>query len=139
MTFMHDDFHALSHEITREEGFKYLVWNEIFDGTNPDSVPDSNKPIVQIWEPWKAVTDGWKPIMKNATSQGYQTILSTSWYLDLISYPYSDDRKYADWANYYEVNPTDFDGTVEEKARVLGGEGTYWSEYIDSTGIVQLF
>lgn len=113
------------YEITREEGFNYLVWNEIFDGSKPDSVPDEIKPIVQIWEPWEAVTDGWKPTMKNATSQGYKAILSTSWYLDLISYPYSDDRKFADWANYYEVNPTDFNGTEEEKARVLGGEGTY--------------
>ena len=55
----------------------------------------------------------------------------------LVSYTTQHKSKISSLlTNYYQNDPTDFDGTDEEKARVLGGEGTYWSEYIDSTGIV---
>ena len=54
--------------------------------------------------------------------------------MDLIYYP-SDGRS-GDWAKYYKTNPTNFNGTEEQKSKVLGGEGAYWSEFVDTTGIV---
>ena len=72
----------------------------------------------------------WEPIMQKITSEGYQAILSTTWYLDLIKYPAGG--KQADWTKYYATNPTNFTGG--DKSLVIGGEGAWWTEYIDSRG-----
>ena len=49
---------------------------------------------------WKG---DWKAEMAAITAQKFRALLSTPWYLDLISYG-------ADWHNYYMVEPLAFNG-----------------------------
>lgn len=42
--------------------------------------------------------------MANVTSSGYQTLLSTPWYLNRISYG-------QDWRGHYKADPQDFEGS----------------------------
>lgn len=41
--------------------------------------------------------------MANVTASGYQTLLSTPWYLNFISYG-------QDWQGHYKADPQDFKG-----------------------------
>lgn len=41
--------------------------------------------------------------MANVTASGYQTLLSTPWYLNRISYG-------QDWQGHYKADPQDFKG-----------------------------
>ena len=132
------------YDISEKYNFSYIVWNE---AEGFDDEPEFNdldmrtkkeqKPVVHNWMPWgpsDEVARFWRPVAENATAEGYQLIQSAGWYLDLIKYPedgYSDD-----WRFFYENDPRDFDGTNEQKELVLGGEGAWWTEYIDSTGVV---
>merc|ERR1712226_550491 len=86
--------------------------------------------------PWGAnVTTGWQPIAEQATKEKYDILLSATWYLDLVSYP--EDGHSPDWTKYYNTNPSDFEVENDEQYnQVLGGEGAWWTEYIDSSGIV---
>lgn len=40
---------------------------------------------------------------------------------------------------YYQCDPTDFEGTEQQKQLVLGGEATMWGEYVDGTNLIPLF
>lgn len=55
-------------------------------------------------------------------------ILSACWYLDHIEYG-------TDWSKYYNCYPREFDGTPQEKARILGGIAALWSEFVDATNV----
>ena len=122
------------YEICKKLGLKYQVWDEVFSKPEEGEEIDENLTI-HIWKPWGAhVFTGWQPKMKAATKAGYNTVLSTTWYLDLMYYPSTGHR--LDWTKFYHTDPTDFNGSEEEKARVLGGEGCYWTEYVDSSGVV---
>lgn len=37
--------------------------------------------------------------------------------------------------SYYYCDPRGFNGTEEEKARVLGGVAAMWGEYVDGTNL----
>lgn len=52
---------------------------------------------------WKGNQQQYKSEMANVTSVGYQTLLSTPWYLNRISYG-------QDWQGHYKADPQDFDG-----------------------------
>ena len=121
------------YNITKSVGFDYIVWNEVFDGTDPNSIPDELKPIVQIWEPWgPELTNGWKETMKMATESGYKAILSTNWYLDLFKYPSE-----LAFEKFYKIDPRNFGSTSEQaKKNVIGGETAYWIEYADGSSVV---
>ena len=50
-----------------------------------------------------------------ATAAGHRVLLSSPWYLNYISYG-------IDWPKYYEIDPQEFGGTLQQKRLVIGGE-----------------
>ncbi|KAL7672241.1 hypothetical protein ACOME3_007134 [Neoechinorhynchus agilis] len=80
-----------------------------------------NSTVFQIWR--SSIN------YKQLLSSGYRIIISFPWYLDLISYG-------EDWIKYYQFEPLDFDGSAEDKSRVLGGESCIWAEYVDDTNAI---
>jgi len=79
--------------------------------------------VIDVWR------GSWQSTIAATTAAGYQSILASPWYLNYISYG-------NDWVNYYKVEPTDFNGTPKQKALVVGGECTFWGEFIDATNLL---
>ncbi|VDD95766.1 unnamed protein product [Enterobius vermicularis] len=81
--------------------------------------------------------------MNSVTKAGHHAILSSCWYLNYIKY--GNDWGYLENSNlrlrgmYYQCDPTDFEGTEQQKQLVLGGEATMWGEYVDGTNLIPLF
>jgi hexosaminidase len=101
-------------ELVTKHGKKAVGWDEVFHPGLPKDI------VIQSWR---------GPETLAATArQGYMSILSNGYYLDLMQ-PAS---------RHYEVDP---DGgaaatlTPEQKARILGGEACMWSEYVTSENV----
>ena len=97
-------------ELVVKRGKTPIGWDEIL-------VPGVSKNImIQSWRGTEALA--------TAAKEGYRGILSNGYYIDL------------GWsaARHYAVDPMGgaaADLTLEEKARILGGEATMWSEYVN--------
>lgn len=52
--------------------------------------------------------------------QGYRTLLSSPWYLNLGGFAAPD------WEAYYSVEPTAFGGSPQQQQLVIGGEARPW-------------
>jgi hexosaminidase len=97
-------------KMVNKHGKATIGWDEIF-------VPGAPKDIViHSWRGPKALAE--------AAKQGYQGILSNGYYIDLM------------WsaARHYAIDPLSGDAaalSAEEQKRVLGGEATMWSEYVN--------
>ncbi len=91
-----------------------MGWDEVLQPDTPRDV------VIHSWRGQKALAA--------AARQGNRVLLSNGYYIDL-SQPASD---------HYLVDPLGGDGanlTAEEKARVLGGEATMWSELVTAENI----
>ncbi|XP_072167087.1 beta-hexosaminidase subunit alpha-like isoform X1 [Diadema setosum] len=99
----------------------YAVWQEVIDN-QVKVLPDT---VVHVWK------NPYISELANVTAKGFQTLLSTPWYLNYVESPYSQD-----WKSYYGVEPTAFNGTAAQKALVIGGEVCMWGEYVDSTNVI---
>ncbi|KAH9393890.1 hypothetical protein TYRP_021422 [Tyrophagus putrescentiae] len=104
----------------------YIVWQEVFD--NNGTLKEDT--VVHVWLPWGAnAGDSWKAEMEKVVGRGFHAILSSPWYVDIISYGH-------DWTRYYEVEPMAFNATEEAKKLVLGGEACLWGEYINGANVI---
>jgi hexosaminidase len=104
-------------EILAKHGKLVMGWEEIMTDKMPTSA---------LIHSWKGVNEGVEggSSLFNAAKKGYKTVLSNGFYIDLMQ-PASD---------HYVVNPIPKNNnlTVEESARILGGEATMWSELTTS-------
>ncbi|VDK75487.1 unnamed protein product [Litomosoides sigmodontis] len=104
------------------KGKKFLVWQEAVSGaTSTLNDTTSGNLIAQIWKNIKDI--------EYVTQMGYYAILSACWYLDSIT-------STADWKLYYSCDPQDFNGSVEQKHRVIGGEAALWGEWVDESNVI---
>jgi hexosaminidase len=92
----------------QKNGKIMMGWDEIFQPDLPKDV------VIHSWRGQKALAE--------AARQGYMSVLSNGYYIDLI-FPASQ---------HYAVDPVPADTTLtaEEQKRVLGGEATMWSEWV---------
>lgn len=108
-----------------------IGWQELFD--NGLAIPPST--IVNVWKyhnsPVKPSPGAptWQGEMANVTAAGYLALLSSPWYLNVISYG-------VDWPQFYLAEPLNFTGNAAQKALVLGGELSMWGEWVDATNLV---
>lgn len=114
------DNHALqSHfnqrllKILQKHGKRMMGWDEIFQPDLPKDV------VIHSWRGQQALAE--------AARRGYEGILSNGYYIDLI-FPTSD---------HYLNDPVPEGSTLTpaESARVLGGEATMWSEWVNQDTI----
>ncbi|KAK8382855.1 hypothetical protein O3P69_011424 [Scylla paramamosain] len=103
---------------------RYLVWQDVFD--KGVSLPNST--VVQVWQDGDYPEDFMAEI-DAVTSEGFFTILSSCWYLNLDTFG-------SDWFDYYSCEPHDFEGSEAQKQLVLGGEACVWTEYEDRTNLI---
>ena len=91
-----------------------MGWDEVLQPDTPRDV------VIQSWRGPKALAE--------AARQGNRVLLSNGYYIDLNK-PASE---------HYLVDPLGGDGAslnAEQKARVLGGEATMWSEFVTPENI----
>ncbi|KAJ6664103.1 hypothetical protein lerEdw1_008318 [Lerista edwardsae] len=108
-------------DIVSSYGKGYVVWQEVLDNAvklKPDTV-------IHVW---KENAGPYSKEMAQVTKAGYRALLSAPWYLNHITYG-------QDWLQIYQVEPLDFEGTLEQKALVIGGEACMWGEYVDVTNL----
>ncbi len=95
--------------ILQKHGKQMEGWDEILSPALPKSI------VIQSWRGQKSLAA--------AVRLGYQGILSSGWYLDLMQ-PASE---------YYLIDPIDQEAAAlspEEQKRILGGEAAMWSEWV---------
>ncbi|XP_075694371.1 beta-hexosaminidase subunit beta isoform X2 [Rhinoderma darwinii] len=98
----------------------YMVWQEVFD--NHDKLkPDT---VVEVWK-----ESDYQQEMVAVTAAGFQVLLTAPWYLNRISYG-------QDWIKAYGVEPTNFNGTAQQKQLVIGGEACLWGEFVDASNLI---
>ncbi|XP_036435833.1 beta-hexosaminidase subunit beta isoform X1 [Colossoma macropomum] len=98
----------------------YMVWQEVFD----NGVKLKADTQLHVWKEKPPYHDE----MARITAAGFQTLLSSPWYLNRISYG-------QDWLGIYKADPQNFNGTAEQKKLVIGGEACLWGEYVDATNL----
>jgi len=104
----------------KKQGKQLMGWEEIM-------TKDMSKEA--IIHAWKAVSPGkeLESALVRAAKSGFKTVLSTGYYIDLML---SVDSHYLN-----DPMPKNVVFTEEEKARILGGEATMWSELVTPLNI----
>lgn len=104
----------------KKHGKQLMGWEEIM-------TKDMSKEA--IIHSWRGAHEGMKPgeSLINAVKNGYKTVLSNGYYIDLM---FSVDSHYLNDPMPKGVSLTDV-----EKARILGGEATMWTELATPTTI----
>lgn len=121
---------------------RMVFWEEVFQFNNPVSArpPFSPRPlqypkaVAQIW--YSATEKARNEALARYTAAGHEVLLSSCWYLNYHSYG-------ADWkepgarsgGQFYYCDPRGFEGSEEQKKRVLGGVAALWGEFVDGTNL----
>ncbi len=88
-----------------------------------EEIMTENMPKSALIHSWRGVNEGLEPgqSLVEAVKNGYQTILSNGYYIDLL----------LSVEDHYVVDPMpSVELTEEEASRILGGETTMWSELV---------
>lgn len=101
-------------ELVTKHGKSTIGWDEVLVPGVPNTV------VIQSWRGAESLSA--------AAKQGYRGILSNGYYIDL------------GWsaARHYAVDPMSGAAanlSPEEKERILGGESTMWSEYVNAENV----
>jgi hexosaminidase len=94
--------------IVSKHGKRMEGWDEILDPSLPKDI------LIQSWRGQKSLAQ--------AARQGYDGVLSSGWYLDLMQSA----------ATHYAVDPMDKESatlSADEAKHILGGEAAEWAEY----------
>lgn len=103
--------------VTRTLHKKPIVWQELFDsGLNLPS-----ETVVDVWQNWNDI-----PVRERATLK-HDILLSSCWYLDHLD---------EDWNSFYKCDPRAFNGTEQQKVRVVGGHASMWGERVDENNFM---
>ena len=106
-------FNKRIQKILEKYGKKMIGWDEILSNELPKST------MIHSWQG--------KEGMMTAAKNGYYSILSNGYYIDLcqsmVDHYYNDPL------------PENLDLTSEQKKFILGGEATMWAELVDSINI----
>ncbi len=107
-------------KILSKHGKSVMGWEEIMTDKMPTSA------LIHSWRGVNEGTSGGSSLVK-AAKKGHQTVLSNGYYIDLMQ----------SVSDHYLVDPMpkSFNLTTEEKARILGGEATMWSELVTPLNI----
>ncbi|HNR67597.1 MAG TPA: family 20 glycosylhydrolase [bacterium] len=95
-------------ELLTKYGKKMVGWDEILHPGMPRNI------VIQSWRGKEALIQ--------AARQGYQSILSNGYYIDLM--------QPTDFHYLNDPLPADTPLTAEEAKRILGGEATSWAELV---------
>lgn len=107
-------FNIKLEKILARYGKSLMGWEEIMT---------DNMPKTALIHSWKGVNEGMEPgeSLVKAVKNGYQTILSNGYYIDLM----------LSVEDHYLVDPMpQLTLSDEEAKRILGGEATMWSELV---------
>jgi hexosaminidase len=102
-------FNGRVNAILRKHGKRMVGWDEVLAPGLPKDV------LIHSWRGPESLAE--------AAKQGYQGILSNGYYLDLNLHA----------SEHYASDPIPPGSTLtpEQRARILGGEATMWSEFLD--------
>jgi len=100
-------------KMLEKNGKNMMGWDEILQ-------PDL--PKATVIHSWRG-----RDYLYNSAKQGYQTVLSNGYYIDLL----------LPAENHYAVDPIPADAplTAAEKKNILGGEATMWAELVTPTTV----
>ena len=106
-------FNIKLEKILLKLGKKLMGWDEIMTPTMPTTA---------VIHSWRGTQEGLKEsTLIEAAKKGYQSVLSNGYYIDRM----------LSVKHHYSVDPIgDAILTKKEKARILGGETTMWSELV---------
>lgn len=107
-------FNIKLEKILNKYGKSLMGWEEIMT---------ENMPKTALIHSWRGVNEGMEPgeSLVNAVKNGYQTILSNGYYIDLQ----------LSAEEHYLVDPMpNIELTEQQAERILGGEATMWSELV---------
>ena len=104
----------------KKHGKQLMGWEEILTKNM------SKEAIIHSWRgPNEGVAPGQSLV--EAVKKGYKTVLSNGYYIDLM---YPVESHYLN-----DPMPKGTELTTEEKARILGGEATMWTELVSSSTV----
>ncbi|MCA0931221.1 family 20 glycosylhydrolase [Lutimonas saemankumensis] len=107
-------FNIKLQKILEKYGKSLMGWEEIMT---------ENMPKTALIHSWRGVNEGMQPgeSLVKAVKNGYQTILSNGYYIDLM----------LSVEEHYVVDPMPaVELTKEQSDRILGGEATMWAELV---------